>query len=115
VPGLGYDGGGNHSIFSPDGKELFYLVHKQTSRTWNSGELRVADLDSDRTEAFLPGVSMTGFDIAQDGERVAFEAPDAEGKSHVWVAHLDHGLHPKQLDSSGDHELFLDREEKSIF
>jgi Tol biopolymer transport system component len=99
VPGLGGDSS-MHSVFSPDGKKLFYLVGKRGSRAFNSGELWMTDLDSDRTEAVLPGVSMSEFDIAPDGERVTFGAKDAEEAWHVWLASLDHRTPPKQLTSS---------------
>jgi eukaryotic-like serine/threonine-protein kinase len=100
VPGLGFVGTGTHSVFSADGKKLFYLIRKQGSRAYRSGELRVTDLDSGRTEAVLPGVSVSEFDISPDGQRVAFAALDAEGNSHVWVAPLDRRTPPKQLTSS---------------
>lgn len=89
-----------HSVFSPDGKKLFYLVAKRGPRAFNSGELWITDLDSDRTEAVLPGVSMSEFDIAPDGERVTFVAQNAEGAWCVWVASLDRRTPPKQLTSS---------------
>ena len=49
---------------------------------------------------FLPGVSMTEFVIAPDGERVTFAAPDERGAWHVWLAALDRRTSPKQLTSS---------------
>jgi Tol biopolymer transport system component len=101
VSGLGFGAGyPNRSVFSADGKRLFYLVRKQGSRAFNSGELWMADLDSGRTEAVLPGISITNFDIAPDGERVAFEAHDAEETGHAWVAPLDHSTPPRPLTSS---------------
>ena len=39
----------------------------------------MTDLATGRTEAVLPGVSMTDFDLAPDGEHVAFAALDEEG------------------------------------
>jgi hypothetical protein len=99
VPGLGFGATDVHSIFSPDGKKLFYLVRKGASREFNSGELWVSDLDSGRTEAVLPGISMTEFDIAPDGDHVAFAAFDKEGSSHVWVGSLDRSSPPRQLTS----------------
>jgi serine/threonine protein kinase/Tol biopolymer transport system component len=107
VPGLGFGGWGNHSVFSLDGKVLFYLVQKKGSRAWNSGELWRTFLDSGRSEAVLPGVPMSGFDLAPDGHRVAFEAVDAEGNSHVFLASLDHSAPPRQLDASGAREAFF--------
>ena len=99
VPGLGGDSN-DHSVFSPDGKRLFYLVGKRGSRAFNSGELWMIDLDSDRTEAVLPGVSMIVFDISPDGNRVTFLAQDVGETWHVWVASLDRRTPPKQLTSS---------------
>jgi Tol biopolymer transport system component len=42
----------------------------------------------------------THFSIAPDGQRVAFEANDAKGASHVWIAPLDRRSPPQQLTSS---------------
>jgi DNA-binding winged helix-turn-helix (wHTH) protein/Tol biopolymer transport system component len=100
VPGLGFGGSHGYSVFSPDGKRLFYLMRKQDSVAFLSGELWMADLDSGRTVAVLPGVSMTEFVIAPDGERVAFTAPDGQGAWHAWLAALDRRTSPKQLTSS---------------
>ena len=100
MPGLGFGIASAHSTFSPDGKKLYYLVRGNVSRAWTSGELWMAYIDSGRTESVLPGVSMSGFDIAPDGERVAFWTPDAEGIPHAWVAPLDRRSPPKQLTSS---------------
>jgi hypothetical protein len=100
VPGLGFAGTRLHSVFSPDGKELYYLLRKRASRAFNSGELWMMDLDSGRTDAVLQGVPMSEFDISQDGRRVTFAALDAEGNSHVWVAPLDRHAAPKQLTAS---------------
>jgi DNA-binding winged helix-turn-helix (wHTH) protein/Tol biopolymer transport system component len=101
VPGLGFAGTRLHSVFSPDGKELYYLLlRKLGSRAFNSGELWMVDLGSGRTEAVLPGVPMSEFDISLDGQSVAFAALDAKGNSHVWVAPLDRHAPPKQLTAS---------------
>jgi hypothetical protein len=100
MPGLGFAATDVHSTFSPDGKRVFYLVRKAQTREFNSGELWVADVDSGRTEVVLPGISMTEFDISQDGEHVAFAAFDKKGSSHVWRAPLDRSSPPRLLTSS---------------
>ena len=96
-PGLGFAGTRLHSVFSPDGRELYYLLRKLGSRAFNSEELWMVDLDSGRTEAVLPGVPMSEFDISPDGQHVTFAALDAEGNSRLWVAPLDRHTPPKQL------------------
>ena len=100
MPGLGFGIASAHSTFSPDGKRLYYLVRENGSRAWTSGELWMADIDSGHAESVLPGVSMSGFDIAPDGESVAFWTPDAGGIPRSWVAPLDRRSPPKQLTSS---------------
>ena len=99
LPGLGLGGGAARSVFSPDGKKLFYLARKEGSRAFNSGELWIADLESGRTEEVLPGVLMNDFDLAPDGMRIAFSSFNSEGSSRVWVAPLDHRTAPHQLVS----------------
>ena len=106
VPGLGFAGGADvSSVFSPDGKRLFYLVHKEGSRGYKSGELWAADLDSGASEAVLPGILMTEFHLAPEGDRVAFIAQDAQGASHAWIASLDRRTPPKQLTASVSTEI----------
>ena len=100
VPGLGFAGTGVRSIFSPDGKRVFYLVRMPGSRAFKSGELWMTDLATGRTGAVLPGVSMSEFDLSPDGELITFGALDAEGNSHVWVAPLDRRTPPRLLTSS---------------
>jgi eukaryotic-like serine/threonine-protein kinase len=100
VPGLGFGGGGDlRPVFSPDGKRLFYLLRKQASRGYNSGELWMADLESGASEAVLPGILMTEFHLSPDGQSVAFAARDAQEVSHAWIAPLDRHTPPKQLTS----------------
>jgi DNA-binding winged helix-turn-helix (wHTH) protein/Tol biopolymer transport system component len=98
VPGLGLGSEQVRSVFSPDGKKLYYLIRKQASRSWVSGELWAADLDSGRNEPVLPGISISAnFSVSPDGKRVAFEATDAKGEPHAWIAPLDRSSPPRQI------------------
>lgn len=101
VPGLSFGISHVDSIFSPDGKRLFFEVAKQGSdRFDNSGELWEADLDTGRSEVVLPGISMQDFAITPDGQCVVYAARDAQKNWHVWVAALDHRTPPRQVSSS---------------
>jgi dipeptidyl aminopeptidase/acylaminoacyl peptidase len=101
LPGLGAT---NHpwadSVFSADGKRLFYLLGQRVPRQFGSGQLWVADLDSGRTEAVIPGVLVTEFDIAPDGQRVTFETQDENGARNAWLAPLDRSSPPQRLAGS---------------
>ena len=81
-------------------EKLFCFVGKRGSRAFNSGELWMTDLNSERTETVLPGVSMIVFDIAPDRERVTFVAQDPEEVWHIWVASLDRRTPPEAVTSS---------------
>jgi DNA-binding winged helix-turn-helix (wHTH) protein/Tol biopolymer transport system component len=100
VPGLGMGSEKVHSIFSPDGKKLYYLVRTQVSRTWISRELWAADLDSGRSELVLPGISIGDFSISPNGRRVVFKATDVNGEPHPWIAMLDRSSPPRQITDS---------------
>jgi Tol biopolymer transport system component/DNA-binding winged helix-turn-helix (wHTH) protein len=101
VPGLGLGSEEVRSVFSPDGKKLYYLIRKQASRSWISGELWAANLDSGRSEPVLPGISIsTNFSISPDGKRVVYEATDANGEPHAWIASLDRSSPPRQITGS---------------
>ena len=84
--------------FSPDGRKLYYLVHRGTSRAmFGAGDLWVAELSAGRNEVVLPDFSITDYAISLDGMRVGFVAVDAEGKASIWEASLDRRVAPRQL------------------
>ncbi|HLX84314.1 MAG TPA: protein kinase [Terriglobales bacterium] len=86
------------AAFSPDGKKLYYLVHRGTSRAFSgAGDLCVTELDSGRSEVVLTGFSITAYAISLDGKLVAFVAVDAAGKASLWEASLDRRFAPRQL------------------
>jgi DNA-binding winged helix-turn-helix (wHTH) protein/Tol biopolymer transport system component len=101
MPGLGFGGGGAHSVFSPDGTKLFYFLHKSASRDFNAGELWAVDLKSGKSEPVFPGFSISQFDITSDGKRIAFQSLDELGKPRIWMAPLDHSTAPRKLTSLG--------------
>ena len=95
------------SPFSPDGKKLYYLSRRGSSRAFSAGELWAADLASGRNELLLPGFSVTLYSISQDGKRVLFSALAADGKAHLWLASLERRFSPKQLSpSDADEPIF---------
>lgn len=101
VPGLGMAGLSVCRVFSPDGKKLYYLIRKQPSRSFLSGELWVSDLDTGLSEPVLPGISINeDFSVSPDGKRVAFESNDANGEPHAWIAPLDRSSPPCQITAS---------------
>ena len=85
------------SIFSPDGKRLYYLVRSPKGRGFSSGELWSAETATGVTEPALPGLYISSYDISHDGKRVTFAAIDPDGAYRIWVAGLDRRSPPRQL------------------
>ena len=96
--------------FAPDGKKLYYRIVKAvqifgTKR--DPGELWVADVESGHSERVAPGFQPLEYDISRDGEQVAMEIQDTEGKAHLWLAPVDRSSPPRQLPSiEGQKPLF---------
>jgi Tol biopolymer transport system component len=90
------------SVFSPDGKQLYYLVRTETGmrRGFDSGELWVTNLTTGSRERLLPGLSITSYDISADGERVVFAAVGTDGKSRIWLTRVDRRSPPTVLPPS---------------
>jgi serine/threonine protein kinase/Tol biopolymer transport system component len=98
--------------FTPDGKKLCYRT-----RTGTSSELWVADLESNRSEALLPGIPVAGptsgaswsagYDISPDGRQLVFFSPDRDGKLRLWLTPLDRRSPPRQIPNvEGEQPLF---------
>ncbi len=107
---VSFEGNASWPSFSPDGRKLYYLVLSESheirflSGGHVAGGLWVFDLDSNRTERLLPGISLTRYSVSRDGKRVVFAAPDAEGKAHLWLASLSRRFSPRQIPSSTEED-----------
>jgi len=110
---ISLEGRASYPRFTPDGKKLYYRV-----RTGASSELWVADLDSSRSEPFLPGfpvgmpadlgtVWSADYDISPDGRELVFSSPGRDGKYRLWVTPLDRRSPPRQIPGvEGEHPIF---------
>jgi Tol biopolymer transport system component len=91
------------ALFSRDGTKLFYLKSAGQS---NVAELWSTGLATGRSERIVPGYSIDGgYDLTNDGNRVAFANKDEKGISHLWIASTDHRTSPVQLTSMENEDL----------
>ncbi len=91
--------------FSPDGKEVYYIVNQSVPGIdFIAGELRVVNLETGQVRRLLPDIAATGFSISPDGKRVAYASPDQQGHTHLWIAALDLRSSPRQIPSSVDED-----------
>jgi len=96
--------------FTPDGKMLCYRILRGSILYSDPSELRVADVESGRSEPLLPGVAVTGqraYDVSRDGRWVVASALDGDGKSRLWLVALDRQSPPRQIpNAEGDTPFF---------
>ena len=122
------EGNGYNPKFTPDGKKLCYTVVKKAANqfAWyrNPGELRVADLESGRSEPLVPGLPVLEYDISSDGRLVVMSTTDGEGKPRLWVMPFDRSSPPVQIPNvegaspkfgAGDDIFFRHLDGTSVF
>jgi len=63
----------------------------------NPGELRMADLNSGRSEPLVRGLPALDYDISADGQQVVMWTTDREGKPRLWAVPLDRSSPPVQI------------------
>ena len=95
------DGYGHLPAFSIDGKTLYYLRRVTNVREWAAGELWAVDLSTDKHRRVLPGITMSFYEVSDDGSRVLFARTDP-GQQGIWVGRVDGALPPVQLTSQTD-------------
>jgi len=96
--------------FTPDGKRLCFRILKGSQPSSDPTELWIADLDSGRIEALLPGFSLVGaqpYDISPDGREVVAAVRNSDGKDQLWLVPLDRRSPPRQIPNAlGNWPLF---------
>jgi Tol biopolymer transport system component len=87
--------------FTPDGKKLCYTIvtnaRYQFTFYKSPGELRVADLESGRSEPLVPGFPVLDYDISGDGRLVVMSTLDGKGKTRLWMMPFDRSSPPVQI------------------
>jgi DNA-binding winged helix-turn-helix (wHTH) protein/Tol biopolymer transport system component len=108
---ISLEGNATKPQFTPDGKKLCYLIVKEAPIGFplyrDPGNLRIANLESGRSEAVVPGLQVLDYDISADGQRVVMWTADREGKPRLWVAPFDRSSPPVQIPNvEGGHPRF---------
>jgi Tol biopolymer transport system component len=94
---ISLEGNGANPKFTPDGKKLCYLIVSVAPNLFvfyrDPGELRVADLESGRSEPLVRGFQVLDYDISADGQQVVMSTADRK----LWIAPLDRSSPPRQI------------------
>jgi hypothetical protein len=72
-------------------------------------------VDSGKSEAVFPGVSMFAYDVSPDDKQVVYAAAGRDGKSQLWLAPIDRSSAPKQIGQSGATTPYFGRRGKIVF
>jgi eukaryotic-like serine/threonine-protein kinase len=85
-------------VFSDDDKIIYYLLRQ---RDGSGAELWRTMVDSGKSEAVFPGVSVASFNISGDDKQVVYTTTSANGLSELWRAPLDRSSPAIKLSVSG--------------
>jgi eukaryotic-like serine/threonine-protein kinase len=84
--------------FSPDLRALYYLLRRGPN---SYAELWRTMVDSGRSEAVFPGISMNGFDLSPDGTQVVYTTEVPGGTTQLWLAPVDRSSSATKVNVSG--------------
>ena len=74
---------GHLPAFSPDASVVYYLLRRGES---SDAELWRTVVDSGKSDAVFPGISMIDFDISPDGKQVVYTTAARDGTMQLWMA-----------------------------
>ncbi|WP_433965875.1 winged helix-turn-helix domain-containing protein [Tunturiibacter gelidiferens] len=94
-------GGLSPPSFSADGKTLYYLLRRHQP-AGSGPELWRLIVESGKSEAVFPGVSMLAYDVSPDGKQAVYATAASAGKSQLWLAPIDRSSPAKRIGHSGD-------------
>jgi DNA-binding winged helix-turn-helix (wHTH) protein/Tol biopolymer transport system component len=81
--------------FSQNDKILYYLLRHGPEGS--GAELWRTEVESGKSEAVFPGVSMFSFDVSPDGTQVVYSTATPDGKPQFWLAPMDRGTPAKRV------------------
>jgi DNA-binding winged helix-turn-helix (wHTH) protein/Tol biopolymer transport system component len=99
--------------FTGDNKALYYLLRRPPSGS--GAELWRMTVDSGKSEAVLPGISMLAFAISPDDKQVVYETAGRDGKSQLWLAPIDRSSAPKLIGEPGGTTPYFGPRGKILF
>jgi hypothetical protein len=85
--------------FDADDRVLYYLLQRGSEGP--GPELWRMMVESGKSEAMFPGVSMLAYDVSPDGKQVVFSAATRGGTTQLWLAPVDRSAPARQIGNSG--------------
>ena len=72
-------------------------------------------VDSGKSEAVFPGISMFAYDVSPDDKQVVYATAGRDGKSQLWLAPIDRSSAPRQIGHSGETTPYFGPRGKILF
>jgi hypothetical protein len=91
-------GGLSPPAFSADGSVLYYLLLRGEG---SGAELWRTAVDSGKSEAVFPGISMIAYDLSPDGKQVVYAAAAPGGTTQLWLAPVDRSAPAVKVGNPG--------------
>ncbi|WP_109485933.1 winged helix-turn-helix domain-containing protein [Occallatibacter savannae] len=85
-------------VFRQEDKVVYYLLRRGKGL---ATELWQTEVESGKSEAVLPDVSMASFNISRDGKEVVYATWGANGVTELWRAPMDRSSAPVKLGIAG--------------
>ena len=99
--------------FGADDKVLYYLLRRRTAAS--GPELWRMTIESGKSEAVFPGISMLAFDVSPDGKQLVYSTVGSGGKSQLWLAPIDRSVPAKHIGSSGEASPYFGPQGQILF
>ena len=91
---LTFEGDAREPAFSADGRRVVYL----SGPRFSPGQMWMRSLDGSSSVQVAPDFRAVAFAPSPDGTFIAFAAPDAHKKNHLWLASMDNSRAPREID-----------------
>jgi len=84
--------------FSSDASMIYYLLRRGEG---SDAELWRTTVDSGKSDAVFPGISIIDFDISPDGKQVVYTTASRDGTMQLWIAPVDRSIPAMKVNVSG--------------
>jgi DNA-binding winged helix-turn-helix (wHTH) protein/Tol biopolymer transport system component len=85
--------------FSANDTMIYYLLRR--GQEGSGAELWRTMVESGKSEAVFPGVSMLAYDVSPDGKQVVYATAAPGGTSQMWLAPVDRSIPASRVGNTG--------------
>ena len=99
--------------FSRDDQIIYYLLRR--GQEDSGAELWRTMVESGKSEAVFPGVSMIAYDVSPDGKEVVYATATPGGTTQLWLAPMDRSSQAKKVGNSGGTSPYFGAQGQIVF